>query len=347
VATFRTRTTGRGERRYQARVAGIGDKTFTNKKDAEVWAAEKEREKRLGEYFEAPPESFGALLDSFIARKKHGWRERTLEAKEQSAAKLKSLRSVPIARISYALLDDQIASIAVTAPRRAQMARDLALSVLKDAEHRGHKIDRRALTIPAPRYESSERKYLNVEELYELASFAPELANIILVAGFTGLRQGELFDLLDSDLDLESGTLNVRDGKTKAARRTVTLIPQAVKVFRAQLLSRPPGTSLVFPDAKGERQDRTRGFGKAFRAAREAAGLDGVRFHDLRHSYASLLIQASTQQEWGQAITSKVGADAMGHADGGKLFMATYGHLFPNAQKDAAAALGALVSEAR
>lgn len=347
MATFRTRRTAKGERRYQARVQGVGSKTFTTRADAQTWAAEKEREKRLGEYHQAPPESFGALMESFLARRKLSWSPGTIQLKTEVKAYLKSLRTVPVASVTYALLDDEIGAIAVHAPRRAQMALDLVKQVLKDAEARGHRIDRRALTVAKPKYESREKRFLSVEQLYELASFSGELHNIILVAGFTGLRQGELFDLRDSDLDLDAGTLTVRQGKTKAARRTIQLIPQAITVLKAQLLSRPPGTTLVFPDKNGERQDRNRGFGKQFRAARDAAGLEGVSFHSLRHTYASLLIQAAFNKGWGESVTPKVLAANLGHADGGALALRTYSHLYPSAQAEAAQALGQLVKEAR
>jgi len=340
MATFRIRKTNSGQRRYQARVQGVGSKTFTTMQDAKHWAAEVERQKRLGELYEAPPESFGALLDAFIVRKKHGWRPSTLQTKMETKEYLKALRPVPIGRVTYALLADEISGVAVRAPNRAGKALALAKSVLRDAEQRGHRVDRKALAVEKPRYEERERRFLTYEQLQELASFAPDLSNIIMVAGLSGLRQGELFDLLASDLDLVANVLHVHRGKTKASRRTVALTDAVVAILRAQLLSRPPGTERVFPDAQGGRQDRNKGFGKKFRAACEAAGLQGVCFHDLRRTYVSLNIRAG--------VDLRTIAQQVGHSDGGALLLKRYGFLYESAGQEAADKLSLLLrAEAR
>jgi integrase len=58
-------------------------------------------------------------------------------------------------------------------------------------------------------------------------------------------------------------------------------------------------------------------FGKAFRVARDAAGLAGVRLHDLRHAFGSILVAAGTNP--------RVVADVLGHATVG-FTLQTYVH---------------------
>jgi Phage integrase family len=66
---------------------------------------------------------------------------------------------------------------------------------------------------------------------------------------------------------------------------------------------------------------------RIFRPAIKRAGLDGLTFHDLRHTYASLLIAAG--------VGPMVVAQQMGHADA-RLVLQRYGHLYPGASAQAA-----------
>ena len=109
---------------------------------------------------------------------------------------------------------------------------------------------------------------------------ASAVAAIRLLA-LTGCRRSEILGLRREDVALDAGELRLPDTKTGA--RAVALPPQAVELL-ANLLnahdgpwvipSRKPGTCLANVD-------------EAWRTIRERAGLEGVRLHDLRHSFAS------------------------------------------------------------
>ena len=102
---------------------------------------------------------------------------------------------------------------------------------------------------------------------------------LFTTAIFTGLRRSELLALDWTDVDLDRSELHVRAGKTAAATRTVVL-PD----FLVQALAREMKTEgQVFPFSE-------RNVGRALDAALERAGIEHVRFHDLRHTYASILI---------------------------------------------------------
>jgi integrase len=73
--------------------------------------------------------------------------------------------------------------------------------------------------------------------------------------------------------------------------------------------------------------------------AEEPTPFDGVTFHDLRHTCASLMIAASNQAGAGQAVTIKSIAEQLGHTDGGVLVLRRYGHLFKGTRRHAALAL--------
>ena len=97
----------------------------------------------------------------------------------------------------------------------------------------------------------------------------------------TGCRKTEIMTLRWEHVDLDRAEMRIVDGKTGS--RTVHLSPSAVGVLKA--LPRAPGNPWVVPGAKpGKHMTDIDGAWKSIRAR---AGLDDVRIHDIRHSYAS------------------------------------------------------------
>jgi integrase len=316
-------------------VRGEGrSKTFTLREDAKRYALELDRRKQLGSRYEAPPETFGSFLDAFIERKQeNGARPRTVQANKEQARYLEPLRSLPVTSIRAAEVEDLVSSIRVKASAGKALA--LLKSSLRAARRRGHAIDEAILELKPPRYESREAKFLTLKQLYELSSWMPEWCKrIVPVAGLTGLRQGELFDLRESDLDLDGARLYVRQGKTKAAKRTVHLSAEAVRLLREQLVARPH-SSLVFPTKTGLRHENSCFMGRYFRPATVSAGHEGLTFHMLRHSAISLMCLAGMRPEH---IAAQVG-----HVDGGALILRRYRHLYDQEREEAVALLDALV----
>ena len=157
---------------------------------------------------------------------------------------------------------------------------------------------------------------------------ASAVAAIRLLA-LTGCRRSEILGLRREDVALEAGELKLPDSKTGA--RAVALPPQAVELL-AGLLSahdgpwvipgRKPGTRLANVD-------------EAWRMIRERAGLEGVRLHDLRHSYASRALAL------GEALP--VIGKLLGHS---RLeTTARYAHLARDSAKEAAGRVAASIAE--
>ena len=134
-------------------------------------------------------------------------------------------------------------------------------------------------------------RFLTPEELHHLgraldAAPAERLASIhgaaaIRLLVLTGCRRNEILGLRWEDVDFEAGELRLHDTKTGA--RLVPLTPAAAEVLVD--LPRVSGNPWVFPGKK--RGTRQRNINDSWDRIRKRAGLDGVRLHDLRHSFAS------------------------------------------------------------
>ena len=134
-------------------------------------------------------------------------------------------------------------------------------------------------------------RFLTREELYRLgqalrAAPAERLASTHAAAAIrllvlTGCRRNEILGLRWDDLNFETGEMRLRDSKTGA--RMVPLLPKSVEVFAG--LSRTPDNPWVFPGRK--KGTRLVNLNDSWDRIRKRAGLDGVRLHDLRHTYAS------------------------------------------------------------
>ena len=116
----------------------------------------------------------------------------------------------------------------------------------------------------------------------------------------TGLRIGELLALRWSSLDLEAGTLAVRESvfegkfqapKTQRAQRTIPLGPQAVKVLKEHRdrVARKGDGDLVFSNRKGQPFRESKLLTSVLQPAAEEAGLGRVTWHQFRHIHSSLL----------------------------------------------------------
>jgi integrase len=184
------------------------------------------------------------------------------------------------------------------------------------------------------------------------ATSGTELGAISTVALGTGLRRGELLALTWADLDLESGHLTVRrsleqgtevrfkEPKTRRSRRTVVMprfVREALRKHRLEQgarflrlgLGRPKPTTLVF-----ERMSRAWNaatFSSTFYRAMKAAGLP-VRFHDLRHGFATLSLRAG--------VGLKTVSESLGH-ETIAMTADTYSHVLADLKVEAADKLDA------
>jgi integrase len=140
----------------------------------------------------------------------------------------------------------------------------------------------------------------SAETMAEWQRINEQDAALIVIAGFTGLRMGELRALGWEDVDLENAKVSVSramswdtESSTKSRQmRTVPLAEQAILAFRNLLERRnfTGRTDFVFVRPDGRSLDRS-AVRHRFVAAQKAAGVRIRRFHDLRHTFGSIAIR--------------------------------------------------------
>ena len=142
------------------------------------------------------------------------------------------------------------------------------------------------------------------------AARGDRLKALYVLAVHTGMRQGELLALRWEDVDLDAGVLRVRGTKTARSRRTVKLSQTTLDALTCHLTRQlseidRAGDSwhengLVFATEIGTPLNRHNLAQRSFRPLLERAGLSRVRFHDLRHTCATILLSKGVHAKFVQ-----------------------------------------------
>lgn len=264
-----------------------------------------------------------------------------------------ALGSIELARLEPDHVERMVADLGATmSPKGIRNVLSVLGRILDVAERRG--LIRRNVVrlVDPPRLQRTERSALDVAAARRIqAAVAGDRLEALWIATLAcGLRQAEVLGLRWSDVDLEAGALRVervldrQDGryvlvepKTRSSRRTVALPPFVVELLREhrrrqleERLAAGTGTEegLVFVSPTG--RPLNAGW-VTHRWAKIAAAADlGLRFHDLRHGQASLLVALG--------VHPRVVAERLGHATIA-MSMDRYAHVARASDVDAAARL--------
>jgi integrase len=116
------------------------------------------------------------------------------------------------------------------------------------------------------------------------------LKPLVLLAINTGLRRGELFSLRWADVNLSAKVVTVVAASAKSgSKRHIPLNAEALATLEAWRERAKSTDGLVFPSIDGARLNN---INKSWAGVIKIAGLENFKFHDLRHTFASKLVQA-------------------------------------------------------
>src|SRR5215211_1363648 len=215
-----------------------------------------------------------------------------------------------------------------------------------------------AEAVKAPRPAPPEMRTFSAAETRKLLEAArnDKLEALYMLAVHTGMRQGELLALKWQDVDLENAKLSVRrtltmsggrillgELKTKKSRRTICLTDAAVQALHEHLARQLEGMErlgdayrdegLIFASQVGTPINPTNLRRRSFAALLRRANLPKIRFHDLRHTCATLLLSRNVHPKYVQEL--------LRHANIA-ITLDTYSHVIPgmgehvaNAMEDA------------
>jgi integrase len=324
---------GRYRARWYTRDGRHPSRTFTLKKDAEtVLRRAIVDSERAGVDIAPRDETISTLIKAWWPSVERSVKPRTADRYREHVRTIERhpISRDPLQRVDYAAAQAFVDDLgAQYAPKTVAGIYGVLALVLKDAAKRG-KVTR---AIPKPVMPLPRRATLVIptrDEVQQLAEASDARLHVAVeLAGFCGLRQGELLALGRADVDVDKATVFVHQARNKASgaiestktdAARVVHVPDRVRVSLSSHLGEYDG-ALLFPVTASV-------FDKSWRHARHACGLTGVRFHDLRHAAASMMIHAG----WNINQVSK----QLGHANA-NMTLSVYAHLWPDSFTEAIA----------
>ena len=344
----------RGPQRWRARYRGPDgrerSRTFERRVDADRWLVAQEADKARGVW-----------IDPALGRVTFGqWAERWLELQGQLRPKTAAgyagiLRGHLLPRFgTHGLAAIQPLDVAGfvadlraagAAPRTVRNVYRVLSAIMRAAVVNRRIAQSPCVGISLPSAPKQEMLCLSAGEVARLAdSIGEGYGPLILFAAYTGLRFGEIAALRAGRVSTRWATVHVVESLSEVGgevlfvppkngrTRTVSL-PGALVEQLAPLVDGRPAKALVFTAPDGGPLRHSRFMAKVFRPAVTRAGLDRrLRFHDLRHTCAALLIAQGAHP---RAIMERLGHSSI------TVTMDTYGHLLPSVDEALTAGLEA------
>lgn len=325
-------------------------KHFDRKVDAERWQAETRVQLARGTYLTADQlrVTLAQYVNTFLERQV--WRERTRDLAVGSLDRTQSYfgKDRPITAIRRGDVEAFIVHVsAELAASTVRVTFQHFRSLMRAAMADGIIVVDPTMRIRMPALPASELVVPPPEQVRALITSAdPDFAAAIVLGAHVGLRAGEAQGLFVSDVDFLRRTVNVRrqlDGrsthltlgepKTSASTRSIPVPSDVLDVLAAHVERFGPGRDGVLLHRAGDYLSDNR-FNWQWRRAQAGAGIKAgsMRFHWLRHAFASSLISAG--------CSVKAVADAMGHQNP-SITLKVYASLWPGDEDRVRSAIAA------
>ena len=293
-------------------------KTFRTKRDAQDWARRTEDEMVRGVYIDRAGSDRILLknaLDRYLREVSSTKRESTAYAEQHKAKALKAkLGAYSLAAITPDLVaeyrDERLEAGKSPSTVRLELSLLSHLFTIAIKEWRVGLFYNPVSNIRKPAPAKGRDRRLTADEEQALFKACDKHSNPMLgwiarIALFTAMRAGEIKSLTRQQVNLQKRTVYLSETKNGSAR-TVPLTREATDVFRVALSNpvRPFDIDLIFwgePGRDGKR--RPYEFRPAWHRTLKEAGINGLRFHDLRHEAVSRLVEVGLGDQEVAAIS--------------------------------------------
>ena len=342
MASIQKRPNGRWRARYKDADEREHARHFTRKADAELWLAQIRADQLRGTYVDprAGKITLKQFGESWLAAQGHRPGTNKLYERTLRLHVYPTLGARPIASIKRTDIQGLItASSKDLSPKTVENHLRLIRAVFNAA------VEDQLISVSPVRKISRQPAVrakvvpLSVAQIDRLVAATPDRYRAMVVTAVgSGLRQGELLGLRGEDVDLHKGLVHVRHQlvsvpgiaahlgppKTSSSLRTVPVPGFVTDALKAHIKQFPPGPfGVLFTNKRLDVVNR-QSLHRSFRYALRTAGMPNtVTFHQLRHTYASLLIEA------GESPT--VVAARLGHKNATETLQ-TYSHLWPSSE---------------
>lgn len=335
---------------------------FKTKKEAQAALTKALHELNTGTYIEPSTQRLGDFLNEWLEIKKTSVAQssystyqnnlKTHILPELGNIPLSNLKPLHIQKFYTKLLNEKKLNHNTVRKIHTMLVNALELAVKFDLI-----IKNVAKLVNPPKETKAEMKVWDVDEVLTFLEVAKEshLYMVYLIAINTGMRQGEILGLSWDGVNLDEGIISVKqtlsnDGKTlkqatktAAGMRTIAIPDELVtalkrhkleqKKHRLQLGQLYTDLNLV-NTTEFSTQINPSNLRRNFNIFIQKAGLKRIRFHDLRHTHATLLLK--------QGVHPKIVSERLGHADT-RMTLDRYSHLLPNMQKETAQKFGEML----
>ncbi|BCD08908.1 TPA: tyrosine-type recombinase/integrase [Bacillus cereus] len=336
---------------------------FKTKQEAHKAMLELEQSLTLGTYIQPNKILYKEyLLERFLEDKMTKVKKQTLNTYRWIVEKhiIPAIGDVELTKLNPMIIQglyNKLTKEKALSDENIQKVHTLINDSLKKAERWGLIARNPAALVDRPKAVKKEITVWNVEEVRQFLKYAKKSGRYyiaFLLALTTGMRQGEILGLRWKDVDFENSCVRITqtlssDGKdllpytkTKSGSRTIDLPEETVTALKKHWLfirgEREKNRSyknldLVVCTEFGTPTHKSN-IRRVFRSIIKKADIPKIRFHDMRHTHATLLLL--------QGVNPKIVSERLGHADV-RITLDTYSHLLPSMQKDTALKFGQML----
>lgn len=316
MGTIREHIKKSGEKSYHAEVRLKGcspqRESFRTKSQAKDWIRSTEaaiRDGRLQGNVRSKKHIVNDIIDRYLSQylsKQYKYYDDAVRIlarwrKEIGHLSLRDLSSSQIVRVRDKLLAEKTSKGTPRNPATVNRYLSVFSKLLSVAAKEWELIEENPMRKVGKLKEGRGRdRYLSQDEMQALlnackASSNPHLYSIVCIALYTGMRYGEIVNLRWRDISYNLRSITLRETKNGDCR-VIPLTDEVEKIFKTISTLEKQPEQLIFASSSRRPSKHQMSIQKPFRKALKLAGIEGFRFHDLRHTCASYFAMGGLNQ---------------------------------------------------